>query len=182
MRKNFHKRDHTPLTARAIASMRSWISECDWADLEPEEVGSLSDSEVVQGVRTHYAGGLEGFLTDAQDEETDLYARAIRQARDLMDPNLANFEYERGMVELIAHVFPDCAGKADTERAKEKVLSDLHPDGDRRPVEAVVVSVKPIDDSLTALIREALEGDSNDAEHDALVRVADALGIHYEEV
>ena len=28
-------------------------------------------------------------------------------------------------------------------------------------------------------IRQALEGDSNDAEHDALVSVADWLGIHY---
>lgn len=31
-------------------------------------------------------------------------------------------------------------------------------------------------------IREALEGDSNDAEHDALVAVAEALGIEYEAI
>lgn len=33
--------------------------------------------------------------------------------------------------------------------------------------------------ALHAEIKAALEGDSNDAEHDALVSVADALGIDY---
>lgn len=38
-------------------------------------------------------------------------------------------------------------------------------------------------DGLAALaddVRQALEGDSNDAEHDALVAVAEALGIDYD--
>ncbi len=35
------------------------------------------------------------------------------------------------------------------------------------------------DAELVAEIRDALEGDSNDAEHDALVSVAEHLGITY---
>lgn len=34
-------------------------------------------------------------------------------------------------------------------------------------------------DALREEIREALEGDSNDAEHDALVSVASTLGVEY---
>jgi hypothetical protein len=37
-----------------------------------------------------------------------------------------------------------------------------------------------IDETLRAEIKAALEGDSNDAEHDALAAVAEALGIKYE--
>jgi hypothetical protein len=36
-----------------------------------------------------------------------------------------------------------------------------------------------IDPGLENTIRQALEGDSNDAEHDALVEVAGHFGIHY---
>jgi hypothetical protein len=41
--------------------------------------------------------------------------------------------------------------------------------------------VSAVDDSLRRRVRDALEGDSNDAEHDALVAVANALGISYGE-
>ena len=37
-----------------------------------------------------------------------------------------------------------------------------------------------IPDELREEVKAALEGDSNDAEHDALVAVADTLGIRYE--
>ena len=38
-----------------------------------------------------------------------------------------------------------------------------------------------IEPSVADIVREALEGDSNDAEHDALVLAAEALGISYDE-
>lgn len=37
----------------------------------------------------------------------------------------------------------------------------------------------PIDEDLAAHVRGALQGESNDAEHDALVAVADHFGIRY---
>lgn len=46
----------------------------------------------------------------------------------------------------------------------------------RRVAEAPDTSIE----SLADEIRRALEGDSNDAEHDALVSVAGFLGIDYE--
>lgn len=37
-----------------------------------------------------------------------------------------------------------------------------------------------VSDELESEVREALEGDSNDAEHDALVFCAQVLGIEYD--
>jgi hypothetical protein len=37
----------------------------------------------------------------------------------------------------------------------------------------------PMTDALVEVVRDALEGESNDAEHDALVAVAEAFGIRY---
>lgn len=34
---------------------------------------------------------------------------------------------------------------------------------------------------LSGVIRDALQGDSNDVEHDVLVQIADLMGIHYED-
>lgn len=42
-----------------------------------------------------------------------------------------------------------------------------------------VTYAKPDIAAITAEVRSALEGDSNDAEHDALVSVAEFLGITY---
>lgn len=53
------------LTLEVITDMREWIADCDWADLESEEVNELSDTEVVTGIRCHYEGGVEQFLRDS---------------------------------------------------------------------------------------------------------------------
>jgi hypothetical protein len=52
------------ITPDVIKQMRDWIKEClPWPDLETEEeVDDLSDAEVIKGVKTHFDGGIEGFL------------------------------------------------------------------------------------------------------------------------
>jgi hypothetical protein len=49
----------------------------------------------------------------------------------------------------------------------------LHPKQER-----LLAAVVP--DGLREEVRDALEGDSNDAEHDALVSVAEFLGVKYD--
>jgi hypothetical protein len=49
---------------------------------------------------------------------------------------------------------------------------------DDAPIVAQAIDVLTLK-ALREEIRDALEGESNDAEHDALVSVAGALGIHY---
>jgi hypothetical protein len=53
------------ITPDVIEQMRDWIKEClPWPDLETEEeVDDLSDAEVIKGVKTHFDGGIEGFLS-----------------------------------------------------------------------------------------------------------------------
>lgn len=47
-----------------IQSMREWIADCSWPDLEPGDEQDLSDTEVLAGIRTHYEGGILQFIAD----------------------------------------------------------------------------------------------------------------------
>lgn len=45
-----------------LADMVDWIGECNWSeDFDPRE---LTDGEVINGIKEHYAGGLDQFLSD----------------------------------------------------------------------------------------------------------------------
>ena len=46
-----------------ITAMRSWISDCQWPDLEPEDIAKLSPFEVLAGIEKHVYGGIEEFIT-----------------------------------------------------------------------------------------------------------------------
>ena len=45
-----------------IKTMRDWISDCSWLDLDGSEVDSLSDEEVLRGVQKHFDGGIKEFI------------------------------------------------------------------------------------------------------------------------
>jgi hypothetical protein len=47
-----------------VASMREWVMDCHWDDIDSTDVPQLFTHEVVSGVETHYAGGVAGFLAD----------------------------------------------------------------------------------------------------------------------
>lgn len=53
-----------PYTKEQIQEMRDWIADCQWPDLEPEEIDQLTDDEIIKGVKKHYSGGLEQFIAD----------------------------------------------------------------------------------------------------------------------
>lgn len=50
------------LTPQNIADAREWISDCEWGNLDPEDIAELSDIDIVRGVAKYYSGGWEEFL------------------------------------------------------------------------------------------------------------------------
>lgn len=51
-------------TGTDIVAMREWISDCQWGDLDPEDIADLSELEVLVGVHRSYDGGLPAFMSD----------------------------------------------------------------------------------------------------------------------
>ena len=47
-----------------IAEMRNWLSDCMWADMEPEDFDALTDDQVRAGVARFYNGGTWQFMSD----------------------------------------------------------------------------------------------------------------------
>ena len=64
-------RKHYPTV---IKEAREWISECQWPDLEPDQVAELSDEQAIAGVRRHFDGGLEEFLRCSMPLDLDFEA------------------------------------------------------------------------------------------------------------
>ena len=50
------------ITDAEIEEARSWISECEWSDVD--DVDDLSVSEILRGIANNYDGGWAGFLAD----------------------------------------------------------------------------------------------------------------------
>ena len=58
---------HVALRAmRLIETGRDWIADCEWQDLEPEDIESLGTAEIVQGINYHYDGGWYAFVRAGQ--------------------------------------------------------------------------------------------------------------------
>lgn len=47
-----------------VHEMRAWIEECNWADLDRDQIQRLPEATVLSGVDRHYAGGIEQFVAD----------------------------------------------------------------------------------------------------------------------
>ena len=45
-----------------IKAAREWLKDCQWDDLDCEEVDELPDEEIVKGIKRHYDGGINSFL------------------------------------------------------------------------------------------------------------------------
>jgi len=54
------------LTKDQIHYARTWSMDCDWPDLEPNDVFTLSDFDVQRAIAWHYDGGIKGFIYDCQ--------------------------------------------------------------------------------------------------------------------
>lgn len=50
-------------TQLQLAEARDWVLDCDFPDVDgPDELGELSDAELVDGVDRHYQGGWPAFI------------------------------------------------------------------------------------------------------------------------
>ena len=52
------------MTQEQIAAAREWILDCQWEDLDEEDIPELSDTEVINGIARNYDGGIKGFILD----------------------------------------------------------------------------------------------------------------------
>lgn len=51
------------ITPDAVAAMRAWALDCQWADIEgPEDLAEMTDYQIVCAIQRHYGGGLMEFL------------------------------------------------------------------------------------------------------------------------
>lgn len=50
------------INARVLADMRGWLSECEWADVDAEDIAEMSAEQVLRAVCDHHDGGVVGFL------------------------------------------------------------------------------------------------------------------------
>lgn len=53
-----------PFVTDCFDNARWWIAECDWANLDPEDIAELTNHEVRIGVSHHYDGGWTGFCEE----------------------------------------------------------------------------------------------------------------------
>jgi hypothetical protein len=51
-------------TDEAVDEMRTWVSDCQWEDIESEEIEDLPLATLVSGIESNYDGGLFQFLRD----------------------------------------------------------------------------------------------------------------------
>lgn len=42
----------------------SWVQDCAWRDVDPDDVPTLSDAVLLRGIERNYEGGWFGFLRD----------------------------------------------------------------------------------------------------------------------
>lgn len=54
-------------TTEQLVEMRSWLADCAWADIEPEDIedpNEVTDADVLKAVRKTYVGGVDRFIED----------------------------------------------------------------------------------------------------------------------
>jgi len=64
--------DQPQVSPEAVKQMREWIKDCQWEDLETEDIDEMSDQGIINGVKKHYEGGLQQFIKDSNLDETTI--------------------------------------------------------------------------------------------------------------
>jgi hypothetical protein len=54
------------MTVEHIQQARDWLSDCEWADLDADDIAQLTDVQIVTGIARHYDGGIEQFIKDGE--------------------------------------------------------------------------------------------------------------------
>ena len=57
-----------PVDVLIRRGMIEWLSDCEWVDIEFDDVyghfDSMSDAKLLRGVERHYDGGIDAFVMD----------------------------------------------------------------------------------------------------------------------
>ena len=61
MNTTYKGREYTP---EQIAAMREWISDCQWQDMDQDDIDELSDLQVLAGIDRNVDGGLVEFMSN----------------------------------------------------------------------------------------------------------------------
>jgi hypothetical protein len=55
------------MTPQMIADARDWLADCAWLDMESDDFADITDSAVIDGVRRHYDGGINQFISTNEE-------------------------------------------------------------------------------------------------------------------
>ena len=49
-----------------IEEARNHIADCQWADMDDDDIKNLTDNQIIKGISRHYSGGWPQFLADGE--------------------------------------------------------------------------------------------------------------------
>ena len=57
-----------------IQEMRNWLADCEWQDVDEDEIQSLPARQIIAAVENHYDGGKAQFMRDFEPIRVHLTA------------------------------------------------------------------------------------------------------------
>ena len=60
------------MTAEQIQQARDWLNDCEWSDLDDNDINEMPDASVIAGIARHYDGGIQQFITDGAIQHNSL--------------------------------------------------------------------------------------------------------------
>jgi len=63
-KKNVQHYMSLPEKDQIVKEARDWLKDCEWTNLEENDIDRLSDVEVLGGVENHYDGGIHQLVRD----------------------------------------------------------------------------------------------------------------------
>jgi hypothetical protein len=51
-------------TTTQVEAMRGWIADCVWADMDEDDIGELTYTQITRGIARYYDGDIHQFLLD----------------------------------------------------------------------------------------------------------------------
>ena len=54
------------MTTEQMQQARDWLNDCEWSDLDDNDINEMPDASVIAGIARHYDGGTEQFIKDGE--------------------------------------------------------------------------------------------------------------------
>lgn len=49
-------------STETITTMRDWVKDCQWNDLDADDIDELTPFEILKGIEQNYDGGIKAFI------------------------------------------------------------------------------------------------------------------------